>query len=524
MKKISKAIGLAAICVLLPSYLLAKTPAKKKPSPATQTTATQTLQQATDSIKNVLALAEKGDAVAQNEVGGWYYRGRHVNQNYQKALEWWSKSAKQGNAEAIGNMALCYQTGNGIEADSVKASQLYLTSIKKGNTALLSRLNEEAKGGNVFCNMLLASCYKNGTGVKRDPEKALPYLENAAKKNCVEAQRDLGLAYLNAKKPAEAAKWFKMGTDNGELTSTFYYGKMLIEGNGVKPDKKAGSNYMLKAAEAGFPQAMVYIGNGYMTGDGLTKNPDQAVKWYRLAAGKGAHNAQWELARCYREGVGTPVDYERALYWYAEAAAKGHERGFKNLVNDTIPDSPFVDYLKGMKAYSAGKYEDALKEFKIVDKAKINDAKIMEALIYANKENPKQDVKKAIKILKELTKTDVRADYYLGMLYEQGKGVEKDMPLAVKYITKAADSGYGAAECVLADMYYEGRGVDQDYAKAVALYAKAYADGELTENAAKRYALCYQDGKGGLEVDKKKAEEILKSIHKSPVANLLKNI
>lgn len=519
MKKIFVTIGLAALCVLIPYQLSAKMPPKNPKDPLKQT-----LEQATDSIKNVLAKAQAGDAVAQNEVGGWYYRGRHVNQNYKEALQWWTKSANQGNAQAIGNMALCYQTGNGIEADSLKASQLYIKSLEKGNTTLLSRLNDEAKGGSVFSSMLLAHCYQNGKGVKKDVSKAVPYLEIAAKKNNVTAQRDLGMIFLNAKKPAEAAKWFKMGTDNGELTSTYWYAKMLMEGSGVKQDKKAGANYMLRAAEAGFPQAMVNIGNDYMTGNGLTKNPEQAVMWYRRAAGKGAHNAQWDLAQCYREGVGTPVNYERALYWYAKAVDKGHARGFKNLITDSIPNSPFVAYLKGMKAYSAKNFDEALKEFKVVDKAKVIDGKLMEAVILANKDYPKQNVKKAVKILKDAAKTDAQAMYLLGTLYEQGKGVEKDMDLAVDYMKKSADMGCGPAICALADMYYEGRGVDQDYETAVALYDKAYTVGELSENAAKRYALCYQDGKGGLEVDKAKAEEILKSVKRNTVAELLKTV
>lgn len=114
--------------------------------------------------------------------------------------------------------------------------------------------------------------------------------------------------------------------------------------------------------------------------------------------------------------------------------------------------------------------------------------------------------------------------FLLGALYEAGKGVDKDMVTAVDYITKAADMGYGAAECALADMYFEGRGVDQSYEKAVEWYGKADAQGQLTENAAKRYASCYEDGKGGLEVNKDKAAEILKVNYKSHISELLKLI
>ena len=112
--------------------------------------------------------------------------------------------------------------------------------------------------------------------------------------------------------------------------------------------------------------------------------------------------------------------------------------------------------------------------------------------------------------------------YLLGALYEAGKGVNKDMKVAVAYMTKAADMGYGAAECALADMYFEGRGVEQSYQKAVALYEKANAQGQLNENAAKRYASCYENGWGGLEKDSVKAEEILKTDCKNHVSEILK--
>lgn len=421
-------------------------------------------------------------------------------------------------------MGLCYQTGHGVGADSLKAVQLYQRSIKDGNKALFIQNQDLAKKGNLFSNMLIASCYQKGIGVDKDPDKAITYLTTAANKNCTDAQRDLGLLLLNEKKAMEAAQWFKKGADNGDVVCTFYYGKMLVEGLGVKTDKKGGANYLLKAAEAGFPQAMYYVGNCYMNGDGLTKNADQSVRWYKLAAGKGVHNAQWALAQCYREGVGTHISYDQALYWYAQAASKGHNRAFKNLVTDSIPDSPFVSYLKGMKSYTSKDFENALKQFKILQKSNIEDGKIMEAVIIANSGYPKQNIKKGVKILTEAAKTNPQAMYLLGALYEAGKGVDKDMSTAISYLTKSAEMGYGPAECSLADIYYEGRGTGQDYTKAVEWYSKAYAQGQLNENAAKRYAACYENGWGGLTPDKEYAEILLKDDFKSNISDLLKNI
>lgn len=77
-----------------------------------------------DSVAIMKEKAEKGDAVAQNQMGVWYYVGKKVKQDYKVALDWWAKSAKQNNPDAIGNMAMCYQLGNGIKKDSVMAMTL----------------------------------------------------------------------------------------------------------------------------------------------------------------------------------------------------------------------------------------------------------------------------------------------------------------------------------------------------------------------------------------------------------------
>lgn len=498
------------ILAAVPAIATARKPAAKPVAAAKE--AKQTKQEATDSILQVLNQAKAGNAEAQNEVGGWYYRGRHVNQNFEEALQWWSKAAKQGNVKAIGNMGLCYQTGHGIAQDSLMATQLYQKSIEKGNKALFDQNVELADQGSVFSCMLIASCYLEGKGIPRDVNKALPFLVKAGDKGCVDAQKQLGVIYLNGKKYEEALKWFKKGTENGDVNSTFFYGKMLMEGMGVKADKKEGANYMLKAAGEGFPQAMYYMGDCYLHGDGVTRNAQQAVKWYRLAAGKHLPKAEWTLAQCFREGIGTDVNYHEALYWYAAAVGeKGYDRQFKTLVTDSIPNSPFVDYLRGVKLYVAKDDEAALKEFKKVEKAGIADGKVMQGVILMRPTYPKQNVKKGIKLLTEASATNPMALYSLGMLYEAGKGVDMDMPKAVHYITMAAEKDYAPAECALADMYFEGRGVDQNYDKAVKWYAKAYEQGQLTENAAKRYASCYQEGKGGLEPDEKMATEILES-------------
>lgn len=520
--KYLKATGLLITAICLITSVSAKKSSNSsysKLSPVS-TVENNRLNEIQDSLKNILAMAKDGNAEAQNEVGMWYYTGTHTERNYERALQWFARSAQQGNVEAIGNMAMCYQYGHGIARDSVTATKLYQKSIQKGNEALFDRQVELARQGSVFSNMLVASCYQNGYGVKREPKKAISFLTNAAEKGCVTAQRDVALAYLNDNHPKEAFRWFEKGAANGNPTCIFYCGKMKMEGEGTTVDKKQGIEYMLRAAQDGFPQGMFYLGNCYLNGDGVTQDDAQAFKWYKRAAANNAVHAQWALAQHYREGKKIAMNYDEALYWYAAAAENGYFNSFRKLVNDTIPNSPFVTYAKGLRAYSEKKFDEALNAFKEVEKAKIAEGKLMTAVVLLDTEYPKNDAKKAFKLLKDISKTNPEALVIMATLYQNGNGTAKSLKEAVACLEKAVEMGYGPAECALGNLYYEGLGVEQSFRKAVELYENAYEQGELTETAAQRLARCYEDGKGGLERNKEKAEQVIKSAQHPSVDTL----
>jgi TPR repeat protein len=69
---------------------------------------------------------------------------------------------------------------------------------------------------------------------------------------------------------------------------------------------------------------------------------------------------------------------------------------------------------------------------------------------------------------------DATAQYYLGMMYANGKGVAKDEVVAVSWYRKAAGRGHAPAQARLGDVYARGLGgVAKDDVKAVAWYRKA---------------------------------------------------
>ncbi len=86
----------------------------------------------------------------------------------------------------------------------------------------------------------------------------------------------------------------------------------------------------------------------------------------------------------------------------------------------------------------------------------------------------KQDYANAIKIWRPLAEQgNALAQSNLGVLFENGWGVDIDLAQAVHWYQKAAEQGQADAQHNLASMYQQGHGVEQDLNKAGALYLQA---------------------------------------------------
>lgn len=82
------------------------------------------------------------------------------------------------------------------------------------------------------------------------------------------------------------------------------------------------------------------------------------------------------------------------------------------------------------------------------------------------------------------------AQYYTGVMYADGQGVERNYAEAVKWYEKAAAQNQPDALVALARLRVLGLGVEADPAKAVELYgraAKAYPPGEQRDQAQEQH-------------------------------------
>ena len=70
---------------------------------------------------------------------------------------------------------------------------------------------------------------------------------------------------------------------------------------------------------------------------------------------------------------------------------------------------------------------------------------------------------------------DALAQFGLGLMYRDGKGVPQDTQEAVKWYRKAAEQGDAQAQFNLGLMYSNGQGVPQDFIRAHVWYSVAAA-------------------------------------------------
>ena len=123
-----------------------------------------------------------------------------------------------------------------------------------------------------------------------------------------------------------------------------------------------------------------------------------------------------------------------------------------------------------------------------------------------------QDAASLTELRRRAEQGDSSAQYNLGVIYLNGKGVPQDYSEAVSWFRKAAEQGVAGAQYNLGLMYANGHGVPQDYQEAVSWFRKAAEQGKAS--AQHNLGVMYHNGQGvpqglpgGGELVRKAAEQ-----------------
>jgi len=146
--------------------------------------------------------------------------------------------------------------------------------------------------------------------------------------------------------------------------------------------------------------------------------------------------------------------------------------------------SAMADGVAGLKAYEAGDYATALKEFLPLAEAGQAAAQAAVGQMYLDGHGVPQDpAQAAIWLEKAASGGNARARAQIGALYATGTGVPQDEMKASYWLLKAANQNVRQSQRFMAQRFYGGLGVPRDLAQSF-LYAALCARQGDTEGQA----------------------------------------
>jgi TPR repeat protein len=124
----------------------------------------------------------------------------------------------------------------------------------------------------------------------------------------------------------------------------------------------------------------------------------------------------------------------------------------------------WAGYLEGMEALEKGDYQTALNEFKPLAQQGNAVAQYELGIMHDNGEGVEQNYKAAVKWYRLAAEQGyANAQYNLGAMYRHGDGVLQDGKQALKWYRLAAQQGNARAQHNLGVIYFKGNDVLQNY-------------------------------------------------------------
>ncbi|HEX9568258.1 MAG TPA: tetratricopeptide repeat protein [Rhodospirillales bacterium] len=135
-------------------------------------------------------------------------------------------------------------------------------------------------------------------------------------------------------------------------------------------------------------------------------------------------------------------------------------------------------YTRGIEAYKRGDYSVALAELRPLAEAGDPVAQFSIGYMYAEGRGVASDLRVAAEWFdKAARQGHAMAQFNLGLLYVGGKGVPEDPVRGAEWLGKAAEQGLASAQNNLGYLYNKGRGVPRDQVRAYMWLSLAASNG-----------------------------------------------
>ena len=333
-------------------------------------------------------------------IGKMHCYGLGIEQDYEKAFEWFLKSAQEGNKFAQYSLANLYYYGNGVEKDFSQAFLWYQRSSSQGQP---------------YASYAVAQMYSKGEYVCQNEEISQRYYKDALS----------GFLKLESKDQADDNLYCKLGS-------------MFKKGLGTDIDMDSAIDYFKRSAEMNNKNGLYEYGKALLLGEYIHQDKEKAVKLLEKAIKLENINAKRFLALEYISGEHLEQDIEKGLSMLTEYADSG---------------DAFACYKLG-KIYFKGDIvlQDLDKAEKYLLLAEDNEfTQYAFGILYLQKE--KYDILKAVDCFEKSADKNMWSSYQLGRLYLFGaEGLTKDKEQAIEWFTKSANDGNEYARDMLDDI------------------------------------------------------------------------
>jgi uncharacterized protein len=450
---------------------------------AAESPGTDVNEAVTKAVKAIGELADKGDADANYTLALWSRVGMFGQGVSDAAILGMYEKAAAGNINGKAELGAIYLQKFAQDAEKVKAGVKMLQEAEAANNAGARRLVAQ-----------LTMTGLEASGIKQDVDAGIAMLKKGSDGGDGQATYALSRVYRG------------LSTQNQADGTT----KELVKG-----DVKKVVEFMKKAVEQKLPEAMTEWATLLFQGNeeaGIKKDPAGAVKMLEDAAKSGSAPAYRQLGTIYEQGLlgEDKKSIDKAAENYM-TAARGNDGAAQYWVANALQSGLVKDEAaKRIQAEQKANKKPEIKEgdvlipqnpsqalnyYRLAAQNGVAQSLYNVGLYYENGAVVDKDLAKAFQLVQRAATSGMPvAQYRLGAYYQQGAGVAQDVVAGAAWIERAAKAGLPQAQLDWGRMLETGTGVDANAIAAATVYEKA-ADAGLPQ-AMVNLAQMYERGNG----------------------------
>jgi len=446
--------------------------------------------------------ADAGEICSLDTIGSLYRCGdKCVEKDEAKAAGYYERAAAAGWVESYNNLGHMYgydDTGNpkeirrgfdfymkGAELSEpgcMESIGLIYESGQNGRpniAAAVKWYKRAAEAGSKFAYCLLGHIYYYGRdGIPADNRTAWNYFEQgAARFRSWECYYMLGCMYMdgcapNSKTAADAVEYFEKtvfggSSCAGDAACRLY--DMFHEGVAVERDERRAIGYLEKAAGYDDTGALLKLGRVLTSDlDSLYSDEIKGMRCLQRACDKGSNEAAIALAELYRQGIATIRDTDKAKELLQLAIDRGNSAQAMCEMGKLFSCAAQADWDETRDDVSDEQREAdndiAMEYFRHAAEQQYPEAYSRMAEIAIDRafsdNTPEDAAEKWKDDFAEWSRKGAEAGYPqslldMGVAFDMGVGVGKDIGKAEEWYRKAVDAGVKAAPASLASLYIE---------------------------------------------------------------------